>query len=276
MKVQKDTFLIGVQADRVADIGVLGANGEKIIIDTDYNKYKHTTQIGTVIACPIQITQQYKNDTEIKEGDIVVFHHFVCQPDHFFAENVYRAEYFHLYAKIENEKLMALEDAIFVESILEPEENMFAGKFRIKPAQEKLKQQGIVFAASKQARALGVLEGDKIFFSPNADYQIKVIDKELYRMRIRNIIAVERAGRLVCLHDRVLAKQIGHKNKSGIFVDVKKSHEMIGNIIQVGKNVNGVKAGQKISYYNSAAGPIEWNEETWISLELRNINYIIE
>lgn len=278
MKVAKDTFLIQVHNDRNSDIGIAGVNGSKIIIDTDYNKYKHTVQVGSIYACPVRITDQYTYDQPLEVGDIVVFHHFVCQPDHKvgFAENVYRAEYFHIYAKIENDNVMPIEDAIFVIPILEDESNMYAGKIRIKTFQENLKQQGIVFAASKRARAAGILPGDKVFFTASADYSMNVLDKDMYRMRIRNIVAVERDGELVCLEGKVLVKEDPQEKKMGIFDDVRGGTQMTGTVISVGKSAQGVKPGEKIAYYAGTTGSIDYKGDKYGFIELRHINYVIE
>lgn len=292
MKVAKDTFLIRVESDRNADIGIAGSNGEKIIIDTDYNKYKHTAQIGKIFACPITITEQYGYDVPLKIGDTVIFHHFVCQPDHKIdierQENIYRAEYFHLYGKlfggtkgvgmesIDFWRIEPLEDIIFVEPILEEEANLYAGNIRIKTHQENLKQTGIVFALSKRAKEAGIQEGDKVFFTSNADYNIKIIDKELYRMRIRNICAIERDSKLVCPHNKIQVIEHGPENKSGNFIDVKKSTQMKGVVDVVGKSVKGVVAGQEISYFHGSLGSMEYKEKMYAFLETRNINYIIK
>lgn len=292
VKVAKDTFLIQVYSDRVSDLGIIGANGNKITIDTDYNKYKHAVQIGRIFACPVTITDQYLNDTELKEGDVVVFHHFVCQPDHKVdvAENVYRAEYFHLYAKLEypavydratdTAKIMTevypLEDAIFVEPILEDESNMFAGKIRIKTHQENLKQQGIVFASSKKARDMGVLPGDKIYFTLNADYAMHLCKKDLYRMRIRNIVAVERNNELVCIEGKVLVKEDPQEKKIGSLYDVRGGTQMIGMVMSVGGKVYGVQPGEKIAYYAGTNGMIEYKGSNYAFIEMRHINYVIE
>jgi co-chaperonin GroES (HSP10) len=287
VKVQKDTFFIRVQGDRNAEIGVVGATGEKIIVDTDYNKYKHTTQIGYIHALPIRITELYKNDTPLNVGDCVVFHHFVCQQDHRIEEGIYRAEYFHIYGKLigraegdysamsDGWGIQAIEDAIFVEPVLESEDNLYAGKIRIKTFQENIKQQGIVFAASKQAKLQGIQDGDRVFFTASADYKMKIIDKDLYRMRIRNIIAVERGGRLVCLHDKILVKEFGNAADNKFFVNARKSPQKIGEIIQVGKNVQGVTAGANLSYFDGVQGVIKWGGDTYSVIELRNINYLI-
>ncbi len=276
MKVQKDTFLIRVQSDRI-NTGIAGIGGKEIIIDSDYNKYKHTTQIGIIHACPIKITKQYLYDTELNVGDTVAFHHFVCQADHKIEDGVYRAEYFHLYALLKDSSVEPLEDVIFVEPILESEDSLYAGNIRIKSHQENIKQCGIVFAASKKAKAMGVRDGDKVFFSKDADYKMKLIDKVYYRMRIRNITAIERDGKLICLNDKFLVKQFGPENKSGIFVDVKQSHQMRGDVVFVGDAVWGaVQEGDAVSYYNGSLGTIEWKGDTYATIELRNLNYKIE
>ncbi len=291
LKVQKDTFLIRVESDRNADLGIVGGNGKKIIVDTDYNKYKHTTQVGQIFACPITITEQYGYDTPLMVGDRVIFHHFVCQPDHKIEvpeeTNIYRAEYFHLYAKLFPSPIKMrnmlrcswevhpLEDIIFVEPIMESEDNLYAGKIRIKTHQENLKQTGIVFAASKRARAMGVQDGDKVFFTSNADYQLKVGDMDLYRMRIRNIVAIERDGKLICLADKILVRQITD-NKTPLFLDAHVSAELNGIVKAVGSEAKGIKINELVSYYNGSLGSLEYQGETYSMIELRNINYIIE
>lgn len=290
MKVAKDTFLIHVHNALNFDIGIAGANGNKITIDCDYNKYKHSTQIGQIFACPIKITSQYINDTPLNENDMVVFHHFVCQPDHKvdIGENIYRAEYFHIYAKVvpgtlgkysdkkDAFKLLPVEDLIFVEPILEDENNLYAGNIRIKTNQENLKQQGIVVAASKKAQSLGLYEGDKIFFTASADYSMKIGDKDLYRMRIRNIVAVERDNNLVCLANKILVKEHPLEKKIGKFFDVRGSSEAFGVVVQVGKDVEGISFMDEISYYNGTVGSLNYNGEVYSFIEPRNINYLLE
>lgn len=274
MKVAKDTFLIQVHSDRNSDIGIIGANGSPITIDTDYNKYKHTVQVGRIYACPIMITDQYSYDTPLQVNDQVVFHHFVCQPDHKVAENIYRAEYFHVYAKIENDIIMPIEDAIFVIPLLEDEESMYVGKIRIKAFQENVKQQGLVFAASKKAQAAGVHAGDKVFFTANADYSMKVIDKDVYRMRIRNIVAIERNGELVCLAGKVLVKEDPQERMIGRFSDVRGGTQMTGIVIAA--HAPGIKPGERIAYYAGTTGSIDYDGSRYGFIELRHINYVIE
>lgn len=275
MKVAKNTFLIHVHGDRNSALDVVGANGEKLTIDTDYNKYKHTVQIGTIYACPVKITDEYTNDTPLSDGDVVLFHHFVCQQDHKMniGENIYRAEYFHLYAKVLNGEVIPLEDAIFVEPILEDESNMFAGKIQIKTFRENIKQKGIVYASSKRAQEAGVYKGDVVYFSKNADYPMVVNGRDMYRMRIRNICATEKGEKLNSLHNKILVRELYSINKKRNFIDLKTSIHKVGVVEEVGKGVVGIEVGDTICYFNSSVGTIEVNDKTYAFLEQRHIHY---
>lgn len=274
MLVQRDTLLIEVDSPHKDGLAV---GDTKIITDTDYNRYDHSRQIGRVHSKSIQITKQYLYDVPLEVGDEVVFHHFVCQPDHKvpFGENIFRCEYFHLYAKIEEGKIMPLEDVIFVDPILEPESNMFIGSFQIKPHRENLKQQGIVFAASNKAKSMGILPGDRVYFTPNADYNMNVTGKNLWRMRVRNIIAVERNGELIAMSDKLLVKVIPEERKFGALLTANHS-TLKGEVVVVGKDLKGIEPGIMINYYNGLGGVIDFNGEKYSYIELRNINYIYE
>lgn len=277
MKVAADMFLVQVSDSKNSFIKIKGLNGEYLSVDTDYNKTKHSVQIGKIFATPIAITDKYENDTPVSIGDIVVFHHFVCMPDHRMPieNNVFRAEYFHIYGKIENDSIMPLEDIIFVEPILEPEENMFAGNIQLKSHREYLKQQGIVFAASKKARSMGVLPGDKIFYTHNADYPMEITGKHLFRMRIRNIVGIERDGELVCLSDKIMVKEGIDDEPKKLFCEEQKL-QLKGKVVAVGDRLKGVESGQNVSYYNGIGGSVNHTGGKFSLVELRHINYITD
>lgn len=274
MKVAKDTFLIQVESAKKST-DVVGITGNKLIVDTDYNKFKHSTMIGRIYAQSIQITSQYLYDTPLNVGDEVVLHHFVCQPDHKIEafENVYRAEYFNIYAKIVNEMMEPLEDAIFVEPIKEKEEDLFCGVVKMKTQVGLVQQQGIVFAASKKAKLFGILPGDKVHFTRNAEYEIKAMGKDLYRMRIRNILCIERNGELICMPDKILVKALNYSGDTDQFKD--ESQQMQGEIVFVGKQADCVKAGDIVNYFSSIAGGVDINGNKYYFLEPRHINFIV-
>ena len=275
MLFSKNTFVVKVESDKVSELDIVGANGKKIQIDTDYNKYKHSVQVGTIWATPIRITDG-ENDVPLNVGDKIIFHHFVCQPDHKLniGENLYRCEYFNIYGKYVEDKLIPIETTIFIEPILEDEESLFVGKIRIKNHREVLKRKGIVYECSPQTIKLGLSKGDVVYYSSNADYRMDVDNKELYRMRLRNICAKEVDGKLIPLHNRIVVKETGTAHAVGIFLDVHKSVQKYGVVTAVGKDVEEIEVGMTISYSDSSVGVIEYQNNVYSFLELRNINYI--
>lgn len=277
MLVNKDSFLIEVDSPKINTLYIKGILGD-IVVDTDYNKYKHATQIGIIVATPIRLTPQYLNDTPLNVGDVVVFHHFVCQPNNkveFMEGNVYRADYFHIYGKIENGQLIPIEDVFFVSPILEPEENMYEGVLQIKPHREYIKQQGIVYAVSKSLKALGLKVGDKVYFTKDADYSMTINNELLYRMRTRNIVIIERDGELVCLNDKLIVKQFPKVEKVGVLFSARITGEQKGEIVKMGENIKGVDKGEVVSYFNGSWGTFNYKGETYSLIELRHLNYVI-
>lgn len=275
MIVAQDTFLICVDRPKNNTLEIKGIGDKNLVIDTDYNKYSHAVQIGTIYALPVNVSAKYVYDLPLQIGDRVIFHHFVCQLDHKIniAENVYRAEYFHIYAKIENDMIEPIEDLIFVEPIMEPESNMFAGHIQLKSQRELIKKQGVVFAASKSAKSKGIYPGDKVHFTQSADYSMKVIDKSFYRMRLRNIISIERDGEIVCLDDRILIKVLPESLENKPAFEGKKNLQLKGEVISVGSKIIGLNKGDKVDFFSAMDGGIVLNGNHLCIVELRHINF---
>jgi co-chaperonin GroES (HSP10) len=274
MKVAKDTFLIQVESAKKST-GVVGLKGANLVVDTEYNKFKHSTMVGKIFAQSIQVTSQYLYDTPLNVGDEVIFHHFVCRPDHKIEafENVYRSEYFHIYAKIIDDRMEPLEDAIFVEPIKEKEEDLFCGVIKMKTQAGLVQQQGIVFASSRKARSWGVLPGDKVHFTRNAEYEMKALNKDLYRMRIRNILCIERGDELICLQDKILVKALDYKADYSPFAG--ESQQLQGEVVCVGKQADCVAVGDIINFFSSIAGGVNIKGNKYYFLEPRHINFIV-
>jgi co-chaperonin GroES (HSP10) len=267
VKVQADTFLIKVEKTINNRIG-------NLIVDTDYNKYNHAVQEGVVFALPIKITPQYKYDIPLEVGDNVVFHHFVVQPDHKIPmDMVYRCEYFHIYGVIREGELMAIEDAIFVEPIKENDSELYKGAIRMKMIKGDKTKQGIVFASSKSAQSEGILSGDKVYYGANADYKMKAVDKDLFRMRIRNIFAVERGGEIVCMRGQLLVKNIEIKDTKDL-KDIQKS-KLKGIVVKKGEDTETAELGDVIIYHNGLGTDIEIDGESYNVVNIKNVDYIL-
>jgi co-chaperonin GroES (HSP10) len=276
MRLIKDVFLIRANKNMNKSI-IIG--GKTLTVDTDFEKYRHATQVGEIAFSPKIIDKEYLYNTPLNDGDKIVCHHFVCQPDNLISinnEEFYQCEYYNIWAKIEGEKIKPLEDFIFVEPILEPESNLYSGSLQVKREREYLKNQGIVFALSKSARAAGLKMGDRIFFTNNADYDIRLLDKNLYRMRIRNIIGVEREGELVCLNDKILVKEINSEKKVNGLLYAENKREKTGEVKLVGDGITEIRRGEIVSYFNGLSSSLTYKNIQYAFITEDQINYKLQ
>jgi len=274
MELIKNVFLISADKDLNSKVKI---GGKSLFVDRDFDKYRYSTQIGEVFSCPKKIDEkEFINDTAINNGDIVIFHHFVCQPNNLVivgGKELYKCEFYNLWAKIENQKITPIEDFIFVEPILEPESNLTSNGLLLKTSREPLKNQGIIFALSSAARKSGLRMGDKVFFTNNADYDIKILESTLYRMRVRNIIGVERNGQLVCLSDKLLVKEIVKENKLNGLIYFQNKREKTGVVKSIGEKIKGISVGTNVSYFEGLSSSLNYNGENYSFLSVEQLNY---
>lgn len=270
-------FLVRADKDAKQTTSIKGHDGENLILDTDFQKYYHATQVGEVAFSPQIIDSEYLNDNPVKDGDQVLFHHFVCQEDNavkYNGETLFQCEYFHIWARIVNTKLEPLEDFIFVEPILEPEENISTpGGLLLRAERQNLSGCGKVFALSKEAKKYGIRMGDVVFFTKDADYGINVMDHDLYRMRIRNIIGVERNGKLVCLTNKMLVLDITEDELRGGLIYRRNERERTGKVCNIGEDIKGIAIGEKISYFNGLASKLRYCGIDYSFLTIEDVNY---
>ncbi len=277
MKLIKDSFLIRADKDSKRVTTIVGHNGEKLLLDTDFNKYHHATQVGEVAFAPQIIDKEYINDNPVKQGDMVVFHHFVCHEDNaviYGGEVLYKCEYYHLWGKIVNSKLEPLEEFIFIEPILEPEENMkTSAGLLLREDRALMKGIGRVWSLSKQAKKIGLRLGDIVFFTKDADYDIKIADMDLYRMSIRNIIGVERNGQLACLSNKMLVVDITEEQERNGLIYKKHERERFGRVCNMGEDIKGIAYGDVVSYFNGLASELNYNGVKYSFLKEEDVNY---
>lgn len=277
MKLIKDLFLIRADKDSKRITSIIGHDGEKLSLDTDFQKYQHATQIGEVAFSPQIIGSEFLNNTPIKDGDTILFHHFICQDDNqvkYNNEILYSCEYFHIWAKIQNSKLEPLEDFLFIEPILEPlTHTKTDGGLILKAERSKLKNIGKIFALSKAAIKLGMREGDIVFFTNDADYDINVLGRDLYRMRIRNIVGVERNARLVCLSNKLLVLDITDAEIKKGLMHNKNIRDRTGVIYNVGADIKGLAIGDKVNYFDGVSSRLNYMGKNYSFLTEDNITY---
>jgi len=272
MKLIKDTFF--VKADKHANKRIKLSNGESIYVDTDFDPHKYATRTGNITHAPHFIDKQWKYDTKVKQGDKVLFHQFVCQEGnqvYVKGKEYFKAHYHHLFAIITGNKIIPLENFIFVDPTEETEEDLFKGNIQVKFDKGNIKGSGTVKYLSAQALEAGLQVGDKVYYTKNAEYKMEAFGKIYYRMRIRNITLIERKGELTCMNNRVLMQEEPEEEK---FLVINQ-RETMGRIIAVGNNITDVAVGDKVGYFRGLTAPIDYNGEKYISMRKDNINYIL-
>lgn len=264
MLVSKNNFLVEVDSQFVQMI----AKG--FFIDTDFNPRLLATKIGRISAGSVRVEKPNIYDVPLNIGDVVVFGHNVCQKKNKVSENVFRCAYHAIFAKIEGDEICPLEEIIFCEPIREPDTKM--GNFEIKgKVSGKMAK---VYKLSKSAKEAGVMAGDEIFFTKDADYGVNIFGKELYMMRLRNIIGIVRNGELMTFRGKIIVK---NRTKLGEIGDIKKIYFQtslqVGEVVDGGKS--GIEKGSLLTYLNGPASVARWNGQDYAFVDERNVKYLI-
>lgn len=273
MQIIRNTFLVEGDKDEAKRLSIKDSlTGEYLLIDTDFDKYQYSSQIAKVVGVPKLIEKsQGKYDTEIKEGDTILVHHFVLQDD--MAVNVdektyYKAPYYHLFALVKDETIIPLESFLFVLPI--EQEEVFVGDIQVTFDVTEKQGCGKVAFLSKQAQELGLQIGDVVFYTKNANYELNVGDTKYLRMRTRNILYCKRGDYSFCIKDHVLVQLNNKEHSWGI-----KSKSDEGVVIEKGEGVDGIEIGDSISFFKGIAVAVEFGEDTYLLLNKKNINIIL-
>jgi co-chaperonin GroES (HSP10) len=104
-------------------------------------------------------------------------------------KKTYKAHIDQVYCVIRKGEPVMLQDFIFVEPVIEPEENyMTSYGLMIKPEPEVMEREGVVKYVNEFSEDLGVKVGDHIYFESGCNYEIDVEGKKYYRMRNENVL----------------------------------------------------------------------------------------
>lgn len=264
MRISIDNFLVEVDSQFVKS---------KVFdfIDADFNPQGLATKIGRIKGLPISLSEKYKADVELNEGDVVVFHHNVCQNKNKFNENLFICAYFNMYAKIDGDSIIPLEDAIFCEKMIEP--GMDLGCFKV--ASKVSDKYAKVFEVSNFAGKQGIEKGDIIFFTKNADYDMNVLDVSLLKMHIRNVIGIERNGNLKTFGKKLLIKNTTRFPDAG---DIKRiyasSNLQTGVVIEQG--TTSIPHGSLVTYFAGLDSQVTWKGQNYSFVKEDHIKYIVE
>lgn len=266
MRVAKNKFLVEVDDQFVRPV----IGGLKLFVDTDFNPKRLATKIGRIHSLPVALDQEYRYDNKFNVGDVVVFSHLVCQDKNKFADNIFYCNYHNIYAKVVNDSLVPIEDIIFCEKMYDA--GMEIGCFKVDPkVSDKYAK---VFEVSKFAEEEGVQKGDIVFFTKNADYEVDVCGKSLYKMHLRNIIGIERDGELKTFRNKLLVKNITKlKNVGQVERLYADTHLQTGVVLESGKT--SIAKGTELTYLNTISTVVKWKGEEYSFINLENIKFII-
>jgi len=172
------------------------SDGTTLWLDTELERAWHARQYGTVIHPTLNPKHGYqKCNVELQSGEKVYFHHFVM--DERFQQKIndvendktYKAHVDQVYCVVRDGKIVMLQDFIFVEPVLEPEENYKTKSgLLLKPEPEKLEREGIVRHVNEFSEDCEVRVGDRVFFEKGCNYEMEVEGKKYYRMRNENVL----------------------------------------------------------------------------------------
>ena len=196
MRVAKNNFLVEVDSQFVQP------KIKGFFIDTDFNPKLLSTKIGRIHSLSVGVYAPNRYDNPLSVGSEVVFGHLVCLDKNRVKDNVFMCPYHSIFAEIKNEELFPLEDILFCEPIKEADYVVGGYSIEGKVSGTRAK----VFKVSKYADSVGVKVNDIVYFTKNADYGMDIMGKELYMMRVRNIIGIERDGELMTFGNKLLVK----------------------------------------------------------------------
>ena len=171
------------------------APGVKLVMDQTYEPHSmtHVTQDGIIKYIPRGFTQDYLAELpskaiDLEVGDHVYGHHFLCDDRvsntgiDSNGDGLYYIKYGELYCKVRAGDITMIGEWNLVDPVkVEAPETSIPGMVtQLKDKKEPLK--GTAVHINESLRALGITEGDEIYFDPDSDYEMMVDGKMYYRM----------------------------------------------------------------------------------------------
>ena len=186
MEVQPLGDFIYVELEREEENKIKLGNGQELWLDTSYERYHNARQYGIVKLACVNIKKRVDDGITIKKGDKVYFHHFCIDErmsDDFCGENIYKVHHDQIYCIVRNGKIIMTQDYVFVEPV--NTEDKIKGFYM--QSKESTKE-GIVANTNQFSKEDGFKVGDKIMFIKDANYDMVIEGKRLFRMKNSEIL----------------------------------------------------------------------------------------
>ena len=184
-------FIVVPANDRRYD-NVKTIEGLDIILNTSEESAEFSNSEAVVLSLPIDYTGP------IEEGDSILVHHNVFKfyndmygrrqsGKSFFKDNQFFVDDTQYYMYKKSSEWYAVEPFCFVAPL--PKTKTYIYKpFTNEPLM------GVMEYPSEAIKKHGIKKGDIVTFMPDSEYEFKVEEKKLYRIRSKNIIAYEPQG----------------------------------------------------------------------------------
>lgn len=161
----------------------------EFMIDTAFRPYHNAQQVATIVAADKRI--------DVLPGDKVYVHHFVnSQENKLPFDGTYSwLEGHHIFCRVRDGNVKPLNRYVFVEpikyddlaSFLKTDSGMYLTQ---KHGTEYVERIGIIRLLSDIAIDEGLVDGDKVLFGKNCEYDIEIEGTLYFRMEVQDIITV--------------------------------------------------------------------------------------
>ena len=181
-------FIVVPKDDRRYD-NIKDIEGTKLILDASEESASFSNREAVVLETPLNY------EGHIEEGDTLLVHHNVFKyyndihgrrqsGKSFFKDNKFFVDYnqFYMYRKMT--QWIAVEPFCFV-SPLPPTESYIYKNITNEPLM------GVMEYTCPSIELHGIKKGDVVTFMPDSEYEFRLEDKLLYRIRSKNIVAYE-------------------------------------------------------------------------------------
>jgi co-chaperonin GroES (HSP10) len=283
VRLTKDKFFVSCDPDAGSLLPIIGINGVRLFLDKRFDPYLHATRFGTIEEAPAEFSPKSIDSHLLRSGDSVIFHHFVAQDKNQWmikGKEYFQAHFEQIWAKVENEQLVPINDWLFLSPIEETADDLMFGNIQVRDYTQNKQGVGICFAVSEFGRKMGILPGDKIHIIREADYQINIGGQDLWRVRMQAIVCIERAGELVPLNDKVIIKEDERQDTAfvgNIMIPIsERSKDLYGTVQKVGKDVTVVQEGDNVGFLHGVFTKFEINDQPYAIVRKENIIYIQE
>lgn len=257
MKPIRNEFLITTYNDS-DELNLIGLDGKPLIIPKRFNPLHHTSQYGTIYEIPFEFDERSIDTKNLKVGDKIFFHYLVCEEINKIVVGeleLYSCSYDQIWAKIEGEQLVPLDEVLFAQHIIDDKLTTDSGLI-IKQYESNVAHRMVATNTSSFCKFNGINDGDILITIKGAGIPMKDSNNTVW-IKLSNIVGIEKNGEIIPQSGMHLIKEDEVPNINmwnGMLIgDKHRCKFLTGEYIRGGK----VKQGQKVTFIHNLFSRIE-------------------